>query len=150
MRKKKDLLTNIVFLGAFLSTGAILFNLAAVHIFRDQVFIDRAIFAPIEYVILFGFAFVFFFVILSLVWLFNSTRVSGRFAIGNSLLLVFGLFCLVTFLGQKVMADEIGRELRLGWEVIGELIILSLLFVIQLVYSVLILFKVIPQKVNKY
>jgi len=112
------------------------------------VFIDRATFAPIEFVILSGFAVVLFFVVLSIVWLFNSTRVSGRFAIGNSLLLVFGLFCLVTFIGQKVMADEIGRELRLGWEVLGELIILNLLFVIQFVYSLLIIFRVKSAKAN--
>ena len=63
-------------------------------------------------------------------------------------MLAFGLFCLVTFIGQKVMADEIGREMRLGWEVTGELIIFTVLFVIQFVYSVLVLIKALPKKAN--
>jgi hypothetical protein len=62
------------------------------------------------------------------------------------LILLFGLFCVLTLFAGKVMADEIGREMLLGWETTGELIILNILFAIQLVYSLVILFKVTPNK----
>ncbi len=146
MKNTKYHLTEIVRLFAILSSAAILFNLAAVHIYKEPVFIDRATYAPIEFTILLGFAVVFLFVILSIVWLFNKTRESEKFAVGNVVMLLYGVFCLVTFVGQKVMADEIGRELRLGGEVLGELIILTILFVIQFVYSLLIIFRVRPEK----
>ena len=63
-------------------------------------------------------------------------------------MLVYGAFCVLTFMGQKVMAGEIGRELRLGWDPLGELTILTILFVIQLVYSFLILYRVMSEKAN--
>ena len=44
-------------------------------------------------------------------------------------------------IGEKVMLDEIGREMRIGWETLGEWIILYILFLIQLIYSIIIIFK---------
>ena len=42
---------------------------------------------------------------------------------------------------EKVMMDEIGREYLLGWEVLGEGIILNVFLTIQLLYNALILRK---------
>jgi len=44
-------------------------------------------------------------------------------------------------IGEKVMLDEIGREMRIGWETLGEWIILYILFLIQLIYSIIIIIK---------
>jgi hypothetical protein len=44
--------------------------------------------------------------------------------------------------GEKAMVDEIGREYLLGWEVVGEWIILYVFLAIQLLYNIFILRRV--------
>jgi hypothetical protein len=146
MKIKRDYLSRIVLIFAILSAAAIFMNLVAVHIYKKQVFIENELFSAIEYVILFGFCVVFLFILLSIFWLAQKTRNDGVFVRTNTVLLLYGLLCLVAFIGQKVMADEIGRELRLGWEVQGEFIIISILFVIQFVFSLLIAIRIISGK----
>jgi hypothetical protein len=54
-------------------------------------------------------------------------------------MILFGVACFVMLFAQKVMADEIGREIVLGWETLGETVILNLLIAIQLIYAYLFL-----------
>ena len=49
---------------------------------------------------------------------------------------------MILLFGEKVMVDEIDREMLLGWESVGEWVILYILFFIQLFYSLLIIFKI--------
>jgi hypothetical protein len=49
-----------------------------------------------------------------------------------------GILCMAALIGEKVMVDEIGREMRMGWEVSGEWIILYTLLSLQLIYSLYI------------
>ena len=55
------------------------------------------------------------------------------------MLFLLGLICCVLLLCEKAMVDEIARETALGWEVIGEWVILYIALVIQLVYIGLVL-----------
>jgi hypothetical protein len=62
--------------------------------------------------------------------------------IGDIAVLTLGALCLILLVGEKVMADEIGREYLLGWEVVGEWVILYVFLTIQLIYNVIILRRV--------
>jgi len=64
----------------------------------------------------------------------SFTSTSG----GNRMLAAFGLLCLLCFAAEKVLVDEIGREIALGWETTGEWIILYGLLAVQLVYHLIV------------
>jgi len=108
---------------------------------KEQIFIYRDTFSNTEIAILFGFLFIFLFHIFSLVWIFSKTRKLKSFNVGKWLLFVFGSFSLFLFLGEKVMLDEIGHEYFSDWSITGEWVILYILFVIQLIYNLIILFR---------
>ena len=85
--------------------------------------------------------FVVLFDIVSLLWMLSGFRyLKDGFARSKALLLLWAL-CIISLFGAKVMADEIGREYLLGWEVTGEWIILYGFLTVQLIYNLLILFK---------
>jgi hypothetical protein len=47
------------------------------------------------------------------------------------------------------MVDEIGREYLLGWEVVGEWIILYVFLAIQLLYNIVILRRVHRARISR-
>jgi len=108
---------------------------------KEQIFIHRDTFSNIEIAILFGFIFIFIFHIFSLTWIFSKTRKLKSFNVYKWLLFVFGIFSLFLFLGEKVMLDEIAHEYLSDWSIAGEWVILYILFVIQLIYNLIILFR---------
>lgn len=52
------------------------------------------------------------------------------------LTVILGILSLLSIAGQKVMFDEIAREIRLGWEVRGELVILHLGIMVNALFVV--------------
>jgi len=68
-------------------------------------------------------------------------RQSEKASIGQQATLVLGALCLFLLIGEKAMVDEIGREYLLGWEVLGEWIILYAFLTIQLIYNLVILMQ---------
>jgi len=64
---------------------------------------------------------------------------------GSRALLALSLFCLVLMFADKVMVDEIRREIRLGWETLGEWIILYCMLVIQLTYNVIFVLQALKK-----
>ncbi len=141
MKKHNNFLYNLTFVLAILSTGLLVFNILAILIWKKQIFIDRSTFSVVEVIILIGFVSILLFDIVSFIWV--SLRLSGsnKAITGNILILILGAFCLLFFIGEKVMIDEIGREDILGWEVLCEWIILYVLLFIQLIYNTIILIK---------
>ena len=78
---------------------------------------------------------------MSFLWVLTRLRRTGQADAGDIATLVLGAACLVLMFGEKVMADEIGREYLLGWEVLGEWIILYIFLVVQLIYNSVVLVK---------
>ena len=113
----------------------------AIVIFKKQVFLEREIISGVEIVILIGFISIFLFNIASFLWVLTRLLRAGEFSGLNIATLVLGAACLVLMFGEKVMADEIGREYLLGWEVLGEWIILYVFLAVQLVYNSVVLVK---------
>ena len=142
VKKYKVALDTSAFSLAILSVAFMLFNLVVIPLHKEQIFYERESLTVVEIFILIGFIIIIFSNILSLYWLTIQIKRTGKFATGNILVLFLGIFCLIMLLGDKVMLDEIGREMRIGWETLGEWIILYILFLIQLSYSIVILFKI--------
>ena len=121
-----------------LSIGFLAFNMLGIQGFKQEVFVDREKLAGVEIVILIGFGLVALFVVVSLVWIWSRLSQAEKATMGQKATLVLGVLCLFLLIGEKTMVDEIGREYRLGWEVLGEWIILYTFLVTQLLYSLVI------------
>ena len=126
-----------------LCTGSLVYNMVAITIYKEQVFLERGtISTGGEMVILIGFVLVLIFNIVSLLWVLSRIRHAQAVRKGDRGVLALGALCLILMLGEKAMVDEIGREYLLGWEVVGEWIILYVFLTIQLLYNVVILRRV--------
>jgi formate hydrogenlyase subunit 3/multisubunit Na+/H+ antiporter MnhD subunit len=139
MRKYSGLAYHALLVLAILSTGFLVFNMVATPTYKQQIFLDQETISAVEIVMLVGFGLVLLFDITSLVWAWMRLRQSEGPNVGGMAIVVLGVLCPFLLLGAKVMVDEISREYRLGWEVLGEWIILYVLLTTQLVYNLVIL-----------
>jgi len=122
---------------AMISFLCLLFILVMLPLFRRDVFVDRQALTGPEVAILIGFLIVFLFTVLSILWL-AGRSLGQKPSPGAPLLALFGALCLILMAAEKVMVDEIGREMELGWETTGEWIILYGLLAVQLVYHLMV------------
>lgn len=141
MEKYNRLLYNSTSLLAVLSIGFLMFNMLGILIFKQQVFFERGTLASVEIVILIGFGLVLLFNIASLLWVLSRLRHSEKASTADKATLILGALCLFLLIGEKTMVDEIGREYLLGWEVLGEWIILYTFLTAQLTYNLVILLQ---------
>lgn len=141
MKKPAKILRNSFTTLAILSAGLMVYIMAAIILFREDVFIERAALSGFEITILIGFAFVVLFDGVSFLWLLSGFRYMKDGFAGSKAILLLWALCVLSLFGAKVMADEIGREYAIGWEVLGEWIILYIFLSVQLFYNILILFK---------
>jgi hypothetical protein len=122
---------------AIVSALYLLFIMFMLPIFREDVFIRRRTLTLPEIAILIGFLIVFLFTLISVLWL--AVRSLGKKPHpGAPRLALLGALCLILMAAVKVMVDEIGREIALGWETTGEWIILYILLAAQLIYHLLV------------
>ena len=130
------------FILALVCTGCLMYNMVVIPFCKEQIFLDQGIIRIGQEMFIFiGFVLVLIFNITSLLWVSSHIRISQRRYNGNKGIFALGALCLILLVGGKVMMDEIGREYLLGWEVLGEWIILNVFLTIQLLYNALILRK---------
>lgn len=115
----------------------ILFILLGMFLFRTSVFDKAPALSIVEWIIGFGFVLIFFFNLISLARLVRKISKTGKAQITEKILMILGALCLVFLAGEKTMADEIAREQAMGWETLGEWIILYGFLMAQLVYVAL-------------
>jgi hypothetical protein len=128
---------------ATVCTALLVCNMAAMPIYKQQIFLERGtITTGGEMVILIGFVLVLMFNVMSLLWVSSRIRKAEAVHMGDITVLTLGALCLILLVGEKVMVDEIGREYLLGWEVVGEWVILYVFLTIQLLYNFIILRRV--------
>lgn len=120
------------------STTSLIYVIWALQVYRDELFSRQAPIGLVGAIVMLGFLTLFLFNTLSFIWVLHSGHQHKRFALFDILVLVLGALCLVLHLGEKTMIDEIGREMALGWETIGEQRILLGLLIIQGVYNLLV------------
>lgn len=141
MSRSSGVAYNSILALAMLSTGFLVFNMLGTLTCKQQIFFEQEVISDVEIVILIGFGLVLLFNVTSLLWGLLRLRLSERLETGDVATLALGVLCLFLLFGDKVMVDEIAREYRLGWEVLGEWIILYVLLTTQLAYNLAILFK---------
>lgn len=150
MKVIHKLFNRVVLTLAILCTVLLAYNILAIQFYKKQVFIERGMITTGgEMGILVGFIVVLIFNIVSLLWVSSRRRQSQTTHKKDWMLLILGALCLILLVGDKVMVDEIGREYLLGWEVIGEWIILYVFLSIQLLYNFVILQRMYRTYVKK-
>lgn len=128
---------------AVLATSALVFNMLAMQFHRNELFLGQGILNSVGIIALSGFIVILLFNVVSFLWLLNSYR--RQFTLGKVVALVLGVLCMILLIVDKVMIDEIGRELRLAWETQGEWIILYGAMFIQLFYGLVVLTYLISE-----
>jgi hypothetical protein len=141
MRKDSGLLDISFFVLAILSTGFLVFNMLGTLIYKQQIFFEQETISGVEMIVLIGFGLVLLFDLTSVLWGLLRFRRSERLSIRDVATVALGVLCPFLLFADKVMVDEIAREYRLGWEVLGEWIILYALLTIQLMYNVVVLLR---------
>ena len=143
MNKHNSLLTKSTLVLAIVSTCFLVNNMVAILAYKEQIFFDREHISGVEIVILIGFGLILLFDIVSALWILLRIRQSEKVILFDKATLILGTTCLFLFIGEKVMIDEIGREYVLGWEVLGEWIILYIFLTTQLIYNIVILLQLL-------
>jgi hypothetical protein len=129
---------NLTFVLGILASISVVYNMLAVLIFKEQVFFDHVVSMQFEFLILMGTVFILLFDIISIGWVSHKIHVAKKSSGLDKAALSLGVLCLLALMISKVMADEISREYLLGWETLGEWIILYLCFFIQFFYNIFI------------
>lgn len=122
---------------AVLAISALIYNMLVMHLYRDELFIQKGTLDSVGLIALCGFIVIFLFNVVSFLWLLTSYRRQSD--IGKVVALVLGTLCLIVLIVEKVMIDEIARLYRLGWDTQGEWIILYGAMTIQLIYGFVVL-----------
>ena len=139
MRSINSRLYGFALVLAAICTALQVYNMVAIHIFKEQVFLERGtISSGGEVTILIAFIFVLIFTIVSLLWMFLRIRQPQVATKGEMDIFALGVLCLILFVGEKVIVDEISHEYPLGLEALGEWIVLYVCLVIQLCYCIVI------------
>ena len=139
MEHLKKILKRFLLPAAIIS---ILFIIFSINFFRHEIFVERDSLSNIEYLVFISFVVIILFLIFSELWMINNSLNRNDFSWNQSIMILFGVACFIMLFAEKVMADEIGREIILGWETVGETIILNVLLLIQLVYIFLFFRKI--------
>ncbi len=100
-----------------------------------------------------GYLFILLFHILAIFYIIDHFRREKKFHLLRNLTLIIGIISLFATGGEKVLFDEVAREYALGWEIRGEIIILHVLLITNILFYimmfVLILKTIIsPQETN--
>ena len=140
MKKQTRILGFITLVLGALATVGLIYNMFAIQIFKDNVFLDHVIDNPFEFLMLIGFLTLFLFLIMSIVWVSHNSVVNKKSTDFDRLALILGCVCILLFVGVKAMFDEIAREIPLGWETTGEFFVLYVGLFVQLIYSLLIFY----------
>ncbi len=117
------------------ATACLLVAMIALPLGWRDVFVLQDSISPIEWLILIGLLLEMVYILVTLIQRLVRSRQADS-DVWNAVLLVLGTVCLLLFAGQKVMLDEIAREMRHGMETTGEWLILYVAFLVQLTYNV--------------
>jgi hypothetical protein len=138
MKKQSRIFGNLTSILGILALISIIYTILAVQIFKDLVFFDHVVSMPFEFAILIATLLILLFDVTSLGWVSHKIFVTKESTSLDTVALIWGILCLLTLIATKVMADEIAREYRLGWETLGEWIVLYVCFFVQFFYNILI------------
>lgn len=126
--------------------------MTGIRIFSQEVFSEQETLSGVEILMIVGFGLILIFNLVSFINGYIKLRKSNQNKILDKAVLILSILCIFLFWGDKALVDEIAREIRLGWEVNGEWIILYLFLFIQIIYDILIFYQLIvyrPKMIDK-
>ncbi|MGW8314036.1 MAG: hypothetical protein ACWGNV_00435 [Bacteroidales bacterium] len=127
----------------------IVYIMAGLMLFRGEVFIERDHLAIPELAIGIGFVLVIISVPISMIRIFSGKAASALTPISRTVLIVLGGFALIALPVEKVMLDEIAKELPAGMNSMGEWIILYACLFIQFIFQMGITLQMVKLRQKK-
>ena len=128
----------VLFILSILSICCLIFNMLMTYIHRKEVFVKQDSVSLLGFFMIIGFVIFLIYCVFVFLWLLWQIRKET-----NKPFYIFTLFlcgvCILLMMGEKVLYDEIARELRLGWEVLGEGIILYIFYCMQITFNLIML-----------
>jgi cytochrome bd-type quinol oxidase subunit 1 len=140
MKKQHYAFNHISLILGILASVSVVYTMLAIQIFKKDVFFDHVVSMPWEFAILVGTFLILLFGIISLGWVSHKILVTKKSTGLDTLALIWGVLNFFALMGTKVMADEIAREYRLGWETLGEWLGLYACLFFLFFYIILIFF----------
>lgn len=131
----------VLVFGSFTSLFLIYF-IVSIYLFFEQFFMQTGTLDVAGVVNIAGMLMSFFFIFISIAWLGYSIRLRHEMRIKDMLIMALGVLCLFLFFGEKVMIDEIAHQAQAGVPLRGEWIILHGFVIVQLLYSLYILYRI--------
>lgn len=114
----------------------LVYVVVALPLFRDDIFLERGtVTTGGELSVLIALLLVAFF-FASICWLLLRRRQPQFGTTGQRVLLILGFLCLLLFIGEKALVDEISHEYSAKSETVGEFVILYVCLTIQFMYSI--------------
>ena len=145
MKTLKTGVRNVVFSLAIISIIAVVVDLVLLNFFSEILFQEpRAITTP-EIIVIVGAVVMGVFIVLSIKWVYALEQLQGRWTSGKLFTIGFGVACFLFLFVEKVMADQVGRQMLTGSNFDFRLNVLQMLFVLQLIYSMLIITEIEAQ-----
>jgi len=130
-----------VFILALASTVSLVFNIVAISVFRDRLFLEVTIITGLGVFILAGFAVVLLFEVSMVIW--SAIRLNTQSPNGLRFF-PFSLLAILALGVSKVMIDEIGHEYFR--QIPGEWIILYIALSVQLLFSLYVAISLAGKK----
>lgn len=145
MKKTVGLLSQIVLVLGIISVIAVFIDSFILNYYTEELVMHPDLIMSVEVAVVIAAVILGGFIILSMIWVASIKGDKGRFSPGKIFTLIFGLVCLAVLFVEKFMADEVAYRMLddLGFE--QQMSGLQMLFVLQLVYSLLIIVEVTAQ-----
>jgi hypothetical protein len=136
-----DGILRILALGTAIWMGV---NLILAPLNWDDVFKNTATTTGVEMFMILGFLLALIFDGSSILWIVVRGLKPGSYRRKTAPLLAGSILCVFLLMAVKVMADEVGRESRMGFGAVGEYVVLTALLCFHIAYN-LYFYKVIKK-----
>ena len=145
MKTSRAGIRRIVFILAIISIVAVVIDLVFLNFFSEILFKEPRATTTAELVVVIGAVIMGAFIIYSIRWVYMLEQMEGRWTPGKTFTIGYGVLCFFLLFTEKVMADQVGRQMLYGADFEFRLNVLHMLFVLQLIYALLILTEIEAQ-----
>ncbi|MFC1746738.1 hypothetical protein ACFLZR_00195 [Candidatus Neomarinimicrobiota bacterium] len=137
MNKIKPSANPAIFVLAVAATLLLAFNMVAILVFQEEIFLDHTLGTGVEVIMLMGFAVLFLFEVATLIWAAIRRGKQNDILPGIAAILPLSVVAILALMVSKVIIDEIGHEYGTG-TLGGEGIILYLVLTLQLLFGLFV------------
>ena len=139
MKRAKIGIRSLVLILGTISIVVVVLDLVFLNFYADILFKEPRVFTAIEVVVIIGAFVLAAFILFSVKWVYALEQIQGRWTPGKVFTIGYGATCFLILFMEKVMADKVGRQMLAGDAYDFQLNVLQMLFILQLIYSLLII-----------